>query len=376
MIHFLMPREEDYTIREYLELWGRGLAGRASIVHYEDLPDRSDLPEGTHVLTALDHLTPEGRRVVAAMCDQLAAAGASTLNSPGKTLLRLELSEELHRRGWNRHRAARADGDLSGLRFPVFLREEDWHTGTLTPLLRTPAELRAALARAIVRGHRLSELLAVEFTDTADAEGCFRKYAAFVVGSEIIPRSLAHGREWMLKFGQSQFTADAAREERDYVLGNPHERELARIFEAAGVEYGRIDYSIKDGSVQTWEINSNPTIGRGQRPPSGIIPGDLVPLRQAAKEHFYRRFQAALERIDTEVAAPRAIPIRYSPESLRHLRSMTKVERKYGRMPALRKALRPIRPLIDRVAGAVSPILVKAARLAGSLPAKRRVRNG
>ena len=367
MIHFLMPRDEDYTVRDYLELWGRGVAGGMSILHYEDLPARSSLPGGAYILTALDHLTPEGRGVAADLCDQLARAGpdARTLNSPAAMLRRFELLEELHRRGLNRHRAARADGDLGGLRFPVFLREEHWHTGALTPLLRTPAELQTALARAIVRAHRLSELLVVEFTDTADAEGLFRKYAAFIVGSEIIPRGLARGRKWMLKIAGTEFTASMVREERDYVFENPHERELRRIFEIARVEYGRIDYSVKDGVLQTWEINSNPTIGRGQRPPSGFIPEALVPLRQATKEHFYRKFQAAFEGIDTGGQSPRPIAIRYRPESLRGLRAMTQVERKGGRAPALRKALRPLRPLLDRIAGAVSPILVKAARRVG-----------
>ena len=169
----------------------------------------------------------------------------------------------------------------------------------------------------------------------------------------------------MLKFAGTEFTAAMVREEREYVFENPHERELRRIFEIARVEYGRIDYSVKDGVIQTWEINSNPTIGRGQRPASGAIPEELVPLRQATKERFYRKFQEAFEGIDTGGQSPRPIAIRYTPESLRRLRAMTQVERKGGRLPALRKAFRPIRPLLDRFAGAVSSLLVKAARRVG-----------
>jgi hypothetical protein len=29
-------------------------------------------------------------------------------------------------------------------------------------------------------------------------------------------------------------------------------------FEAAGLQYGRIDYAMKDGQIQVWEINDNP----------------------------------------------------------------------------------------------------------------------
>jgi hypothetical protein len=31
-------------------------------------------------------------------------------------------------------------------------------------------------------------------------------------------------------------------------------------FELAGIEYGRIDYGIKDGRIQVREINKNPTL--------------------------------------------------------------------------------------------------------------------
>src|SRR5262249_42167607 len=40
----------------------------------------------------------------------------------------------------------------------------------------------------------------------------------------------------------------------------PHRQALGEIFQAAGIEYGRIDYSVLDGRIVTWEINTNPTI--------------------------------------------------------------------------------------------------------------------
>ena len=367
MIHFLVPRDGEFTIREYLEAKGRGLAGRISILHYEELPARREWLTGTYVLSALDQLYPAGRHLVGALCDQLAEAGSGVrvLNSPRSTLLRLPLLEELARQGWNRHRAARAVDDLSQLRFPVFLREEHRHTGALTPLLETSQQLEVALGRAIVRGHRLKDLLVVEFCDCSDAEGFFRKYAAFIIGSEIIPKSLAHGRTWMLKYAESEFTPSMIQEERVYVLENPHEQELRRIFALARVEYGRIDYSLKDGIIQTWEINLNPAIGGGPRSSSRTapIPQALRALRQPAKEHFHRRFQAAFETIDVG-GESRRIPIRCSPKN-RRTRVMTRDEHSSGRLPITRKILRPLRPLIDRIAGTASPILIKLARRVG-----------
>ena len=49
-------------------------------------------------------------------------------------------------------------------------------------------------------------------------------------------------------------------EENAYLDANPHESELREIFELADIEYGRIDYGIKGGRIQVWEINTNPTV--------------------------------------------------------------------------------------------------------------------
>jgi hypothetical protein len=368
MIHYVVPQREDYTIREYLEFWGREVAGRISVVHYEDLPARRDLPAGTWVFSALDHLTPAGRALAAGLAERLEKVGpdVKVLNSPGRALLRFELLELLHRLGLNPHRAARAGGDLSGLRYPVFVRDERWHTGALSPLLHTPAELSAALGRCIVRGHHLDDLLAVEFTDTADSGGTFRKYAAYAVGSAIIPRSLEMGRQWMIKLQVSEHSESGYLEQRAYVFENPHEDALRPILKAAGVEYGRIDYSIKDGAPVTWEINLNPTIGRGLNTGALRITPALRALREETKEHFYARFRSAWDGVDI-AQSPRAITL---PEHPPMTGPMTYVENPY-RFGAARRALRPARAWIDRLAGAVSPLLIRASR-AGRSRARAR----
>lgn len=167
----------------------------------------------------------------------------------------------------------------------------------------------------------------------------------------------------MLKHARSEFTESSLREEQAYVFQNPHEQELRRIFEAARVEYGRIDYALKDGAIETWEINLHPTIGRGPGPSKHLVPEELLPLQQQAKEHFYRRFQAAFEAIDVGGEAPRQIAIHDVPEGLRQLRPVARLEEPDGRTSPVRRWLRPLRPLADRLAGAVSPILLRMARL-------------
>src|SRR5436853_745492 len=102
----------------------------------------------------------------------------------------------------------------------------------------------------------------------------------------------------MLKHSATAFSRSQVLEEQDYVLSNPHEARLAEIFQAGRIDYGRIDYSLKDGRIQTWEINLNPTIGRGLRPATTKIPGELDPIRNETKEFFYARFQEAWEAAD------------------------------------------------------------------------------
>lgn len=364
MIYFLVPESQDGSIREYLEVWGVGLAGRMAIHHYEDLAAAPSMPAGAYVLSALDQLSPAVRDLAGELCDQLARACPTVriLNSPRETPLRYDLLSELHRLGLNQFRAVRARDGVGGLRFPVFIREESRHWASLTPLLRTPMELEDGLRRVIARGHRLKDLLVVEYCDTADAGGVFRKYAAFVVGSEIIPRSLSAGSHWSLKHSRSNFTRALVLEEQAYILENPHEEALRRIVEIARVGYGRIDYALKDGTIQTWEINLNPIIGRGSRPSSGVIPEELQPLRQVAKEHFYRRFQAAFEAIDTSGADRSPIPVGYRADTLRRARTATRNARARSRWAALRRRLAPLRRLRDLVAARLAPYRLRTSR--------------
>lgn len=60
-------------------------------------------------------------------------------------------------------------GDLSGVRFPVFIRSERSRDGALSPLLDSQREVETWIGRAIALGRPLHDLMVVEFCDTADA---------------------------------------------------------------------------------------------------------------------------------------------------------------------------------------------------------------
>ena len=361
MIHFVVPGAQEFAIRDFIGAWGERLASRVSIIHYEDFATARSLPSGAYILSALDQLQPSGRDLIASITDQLVRRGPGVrlLNHPRTTLLRYDLLSMLHREGLNPHRAVRADGELGNLRYPVFLREEHAHTGTLTPLLHTFRELSEELGLSVARGYRLKDLLVVEFCDTADASGYYRKYAAFIIGSRVIARGLAYARDWMLKARGSDFSPAMLEEERQFVLGNPHENEIRRIAGLGGVEYGRIDYALKDGRVVTWEINLNPTIGlgRGQR---GSMPPELRELRAPTREAWTSGIVRAFEEIDPGGAGLPDIPIA-PPERATAATGLLRAPHASAPGGVMRKLLLPFKPAVMRLIRAISPFLVRRA---------------
>ena len=357
MIHFLVPAAQTRGIKDYLDVFGASLREEFHILHYEDLVNQKEFPLGTYVLTALDQLNPANAVLLSEIYAQLKdVPGIRFLNHPSKTLQRFELLTELNRQGMNEFRAVRAGSDRNNLRFPVFLRNERLHEGALSPLLNSERDIRQAIGRALVQGQKLNNLLIVEFCDTASETGYYRKYAAFIVGKKVIPRSLNYGREWMLKHSQTEFTMPVVEEELEFVSQNPHHDQLLKIFELANVEYGRIDYAIKDGRVQTWEINLNPTIGRGLRPPSRKLPPDVDALREGVRRCFFDGFADGWR----EVLLPTdgQIEVKISENILTAARSSEAHQNRL--LDLCRTVLRPAKPIIEPLS---SPFL----RALGSL---------
>lgn len=304
MIYYLTLKGR-WMFSEYLEYWGRDLAGsEIQILHYEQLLSQQSYAPGTYVFSTRDEVAPAMGRFIDALAVELSAwPGAIIYNDPRRTLRRFDLHQELWARGRSNFRSMRAASDLSGIRFPVFIRSESAHDGALSPLLHSHAEIETWVGRALALGRSLPDLMVVEFCETADAAGWYRKYAAFCVGGRVVPRSMNYGRGWVMKFAGNEFSLAMAEEELEYVRGNPHEEELQEIFALARTDYGRIDYSMKDGRVQPWEINLNPTIGRGLRPSSRYIEPELRATREETKLAFYERFNAAWA--DVAAASPR-----------------------------------------------------------------------
>lgn len=363
MIHFLVTAAQEHSIRDYLNSRGKSLVGRIRILHYEDLPAHVRFERGTYVLSALEYMSPPMLALLAAIHGQLAEIdGFRFLNHPLRTLGRFELLRELERRGRNPFRAVRAGGDLTGLRYPVFLRGERSHDGAVSPLLRSRREVEAAIGRALIAGRRLGDLLVVEFCDTADDRGRYRKYGAFVIGDRIVSRRFDYGRAWMLKREASEFSAAMGLEELEYVRTDPHAEALREICDLAAVGYGCVDYAVKDGRVVVWEINVAPRIGPGRGDIRVPKPPDYERIQARTREAFHPRLRAAFEALDVPAAGP-AVEVDVDPALVEAARASANGLPRLG--GGVVRVLGPVRSVLEPLAAPVLPLLGRMARRRG-----------
>lgn len=305
MIHYLVTRAHAYTIRHYLEEWNRRALSNVQVEFYDALPARRRAARGTWIFSDLERLPDAELRVAGAFHRQLVAAGVRTLNDPARVIRRYDLLKLMHDRGINRFRAYRLSENIPPLTFPVFLRRENEHHGSLTPLLKDQAELDAAIAQ--VRSGPLDphDVLVVEYCHTANGDGLFRKYSAMRVGDRFIPRHVLFTEGWVCK-QPTLSDAEKVQEESEYLSADPHAAALREIFDLAHIEYGRIDYGLLHGQLQVWEINTNPTILPA--------PETTAPERLPNQARSAARIAEALDAIDSEDWGE--VAVRYDRELL------------------------------------------------------------
>ena len=333
MISFWVTDAAKFGIEIYRQNRGQAIGDRFRTELYDDVARGIQLRHGPQIFAALDQLTDTQRQVVAAIWDAHAqvAPAATRLNDPRRVLRRFDLLHKLHQLEMNRFRVWRATdvGDVD--RFPVFVRLESDHGGPATGLLMTQRDVASALRALRLRGHRLQDLIIVEFLDTMGPDRWFRKYSAFRVGGSIIPCHAMVSRQWSVKSDHNRPDEVAIREEVAFIESNPHEAWLRRVFDVASIGYGRADYGIVDGLPQVWEINMNPTLGRasGSRR-QGSLPPELSALRDRGREAFHDKLKAAFVGIDTS-PNERETTIRIEKPLLSRLQSEAVADRRRQR---------------------------------------------
>jgi hypothetical protein len=294
MIYYFVTARQSDSMQSYLASWGKALGGLIQIVTYESLLAGHRVSEhgASYIFTNLNRLRRMGPDACAAMGALHArlvqsCGAAKVLNDPIRSLTRYDLLRALHERGINQFNVYRLAEEVVPRRFPVFLRHETGTEFEQPPLRWNVPEYETAI-RGIkwLRGS-VAGMLAVEFCDTVDAYGVYRKYAAFVVGDRIIPRHIFFSRNWLVKFADLTEPA-RIEEELAFMESNQHADVLRECARLAGISYGRIDYSLLENRPQVWEINTN-----------AMLASTVIPARLPAHLKFVEKIAEAFAAFDS-----------------------------------------------------------------------------
>lgn len=288
---------------------------RFRYLSYEELLFERAGPVAHYIFTDFDRLTRYEMECVAAFCSALRAVApdAKILNDPVRALDRTPLLAALHRAGINDFDVVRLDTGERPAAYPVFIRSEDGYGGPETDIINTADELEAAIADFSRRGLPLKGRIAVGYAAEPGPDGLYRKYAAFNIFGDVFAYHLQQSRNWVVKRRRTVFggalkaageivsSPEAAAEELEYVKTNPHADELKRVFDIAGIDFGRVDYGIVGGRIQVYEINTNPNATTNR----------IAAAAARADINLPRRL-AAFEKIDTPIARRGRVAFRES----------------------------------------------------------------
>jgi hypothetical protein len=265
----------------YLSDWGRALADRITIMSYSEFLNSRVLNRGSYIFSDLDRVRADWVPHLQKRWDRLvdSGTGVNMLNEPTRVKTRIPLLRCLHDRGINDFNVYPITRDTRVVpkRFPVFIREADNHKGPITKLLHDQSELDEVVSCCSRNGKLSGTPLLVEFIDTSDERGLFRKFAAFRFGPRIVPAHIMIGSDWVVKSGNSTLDDDQVREEMAYIQDNPHADQLMEAFSIANIDYGRADYGFGNGRLQIFEINTNPVI---------MFPGDTDNVSRRKKREI------------------------------------------------------------------------------------------
>ena len=258
---YVCSQDHAYTFRDMPEqLREQGVSGR--VVSYEKLWGSRWLPRGTYVMTDFDRLSPVENEIAGRLHDHLRAAGLTVLNNPRHFRPRDSLLKALHAEGLNEFTCCLPAAGEWPRRYPVFLRTIAAHRGTLGELLHDRSAADAALTHAVDSGCLLRDLIFVEYAAEPQPDtGSFQKHAAFRIGPHIVRANTVNDVSWMAKNGSEGIASEAQYvAERAEMDAYPHHDYVMRVFELAGLQFGRLDFGIVAGRPQAYEINTNPSM--------------------------------------------------------------------------------------------------------------------
>lgn len=291
----------DGFVKTYDRSYGRDLHEMT----YYDLVRRGAIPRGAYIFGDAWRMNPLQRQMVRLIANVLRAEGDSVriFNDPDRQLGRFELMRRLCEAGRNSFNVHRIE-DIERARFPVFLRADNDHLGPRTGLLQTPDEVKRESSRLVLDGVPTQRQMAIEYIETGNEQGLYRKYAALRIGETILAHHMMLCNSWTSKRATRLRTPEERDESDEYTLSNPHAELLMPIFEIAGIEYGRIDYGLKDGRIETWEINDNP------------IYMHLTQRNQMSRVVKHPSIKAALDRLSCGIPEGPPIELALPPDAI------------------------------------------------------------
>lgn len=295
MLHCLAHSKHLYTYRRFFNAWGAALRERGAVrwIGYDRLDLAEPMPPGVYLLTDFERLLRPERRFVRRLHDRLAAHPDRyrVINDPAKWKDRFTLVNALADAGINGYRAYRLHEIDQRVRYPVFVRRDNDHEAPRSPLLHSRDELRQYLRHRHPRDRLWpGNLMVVEYSDAGRCGERYHKYAAMKIGDRLIARHVLCSGDWIVKHADVIDDALAA-EEAAFVDAFAHRDQVARAFEIAGVDYGRIDYAVRDGRIRVWEINTNPVIAVEAE---GLAPPRL-PAQQRSCEAIVETFEQLID---------------------------------------------------------------------------------
>lgn len=213
-VFYVVPFALRGAMRAYVERWGGAPGSRMEFVFLEDLLHTRELASGTYVFAGVEALRPAELALARAVAEQLAKATgrARILNDPRRVWPRAELLRRLREAGLS---SGRAPGDLLGA--------------------------------------------GLDDARDAGGPGAVRRFSALRAGDEILPFDLAFLRGPLA--AEPCEASEAHASERQAFLDElPHDAPLRTLCEAAGIDFGRIDYGERDGAIDVWDVSTNPAV--------------------------------------------------------------------------------------------------------------------
>jgi hypothetical protein len=283
---FLTTRAYQHTVQDYLESWGRQFRDLLIPLPYETIVEQRQIPIGHYIFSDIERLDAEATRFASAAWLQLSRSNPELrrINHPNRSMRRYELLRMLHDRGINDFNVYRLTEGRFSERYPVFLRGVDDHIGPRGGLLHDRAALDDAIDTLVEQGVPRDSILIVEFRDTIGTDGLYRKYAVWKIGAGLFGAHILFSRNWLQKDPDIVNDKTIA-EEWAFVSSGGYLDQVEPVFAAAAIDYGRMDFSVRDGRVQVWEINTNPMM---------VGNSDKIPARRAIAELLHARIASSL----------------------------------------------------------------------------------